>query len=249
MTTRAFIIHLARATARAPQVARILAACPLDAEVLGAVDGHALSSAEQAAAQRRHLHRPRYPFALGAGEIGCFLSHRKAWKAIVDGGFAAGLIIEDDVELEPGIFTRALRLALAHVAHHGVIQFQVRSIGNPGPVIARSTGALLARPPVVPLRTSCGLYSRAAAQRLLELTATFDRPIDSMMQMRWVTGLLPLIAVPSGVSEISGALGGTTIQKKHMPLQARLRRELLRPLYRGRIRWYSHHSRKALGDE
>jgi hypothetical protein len=30
------------------------------------------------------LHRPRYPFALRAAEIGCFLSHRRAWREILD---------------------------------------------------------------------------------------------------------------------------------------------------------------------
>ena len=94
----AFIIHLARAKARRPQVERILSACPVPAHVIDAVDGRALSTEElQAAYTRRSLHAPRYPFALSVGEIGCFLSHRKAWQAILDAGLDAGLVIEDSV--------------------------------------------------------------------------------------------------------------------------------------------------------
>ena len=77
----AFIIHLARAEARKPQVERLAATLPLPINVINAVDGLALGDREIEAAYRRHLYRPRYPFALRKAEIGCFLSHRKAWQA------------------------------------------------------------------------------------------------------------------------------------------------------------------------
>lgn len=245
MSARAFIIHLARSTGREAQVSRIQAACPLAAEVLDAVDGRALSEAERAAVYTRALHKPRYPFDFGPGEIGCFLSHRRAWKEIVDRGLNAGLIIEDDVEIEREVFAKALDLALAHIDRHGVIQFQVRCIRAPGPTIAGSGGVTLSRPEIVPLRTSCILYSVRAAERLLGLTQTFDRPIDGTMQLTWVTGLFPLTVVPSGVIERSGKIGGTTIQQSAMAWTKRLKRELLRPIYRGQIRLYSRRQVKT----
>ncbi|MCY0093295.1 hypothetical protein [Hoeflea ulvae] len=42
----AFIIHLARADARRPQVDRLLAACPVPAGIVDAVDGRDMSGAE-----------------------------------------------------------------------------------------------------------------------------------------------------------------------------------------------------------
>lgn len=232
----AFIIHLARATARRPQVDRILAACPVPASIIGAVDGRALSSRDiDAVHSREPLHAPHYPFAMTVGEIGCFLSHRKAWQAIVDNGLDAGLVIEDDVEMDGAVFARALHFARAHIAAHGIIQFQVRDIANPGPVVAADSDVRLTRPVQVPLRASCTLYSRQALQMLLEQTARFDRPVDTYAQMHWLTGLRPCLAIPSGVRDKSGDIGGTTIQSRNVPFIEKLRREILRPFYRFRI--------------
>ena len=38
---------------------------------------------------------------LTRGQIGCFLSHRKAWQRVVDAGFPTALIAEDDCRLTP----------------------------------------------------------------------------------------------------------------------------------------------------
>jgi glycosyl transferase family 25 len=232
----AFIIHLARAEARRAQVDRIVAACPVPTHIIDAVDGRGLSRSEKDAVySRKSRHAPPYPFDMTAGEIGCFLSHRKAWKAILDRGLEAGLVIEDDVEIDAAAFERALVLARGHIAAHGIVQFQVRSIAEPGQQIASANGVVLNRPVIVPLRASCTLYSPAALERLLAQTARFDRPIDGHVQLHWVTGLRPLIAVPSGVCDKGGEIGGTTIQARNVPLLRRLRRELQRPLYRARI--------------
>jgi len=233
---KAFIIHLARAEARRPQVDHLLATCPVPATIIDAVDGRALSAAQlEAVHSRKSLYAPHYPFEMTVGEVGCFLSHRKAWQAIVDSGLEAGLVLEDDVEMDSSTFERALDLARAHIATHGIVQFQVREIANPGAVVATADEVRLTRPVIVPLRASCTLYSRQAAQQLLEQTKRFDRPIDGYVQMHWLTGLRPCLAIPSGVSDKGGDIGGTTIQARNVPLLKRLRRELFRPIYRARI--------------
>ena len=53
------------------------------------------------------LYDPAYPFILNNGEIGCFLSFRKAWQNIVDQNLSAGLIFEDDVSLNLQIFKKS----------------------------------------------------------------------------------------------------------------------------------------------
>ncbi len=236
----AFIIHLMRASARKPQVDRILAACPLQAHVIEAVDGRALSVEEvDAVYSSDSFHAPRYPFKLGLGEVGCFLSHRKAWQAILDKGLEAGLVIEDDVEMDRVVFTEALELARANIADCGVIQFQVRQIKDPGPVIAMHNDVQLTRPAVVPLRASCTLYSRSAVKQLLGQTERFDRPIDTYVQMHWVTGIRPGLAIPSGVHDKGQEIGGTTIQARNKPMSERFAREVLRPFYRAKVLAYS----------
>ena len=78
------------------------------------------------------LHAPPNPFALNADEIGCFLSHRAVWQTIAASDLDAGLVFEDDVEIDPVMFEPSLDLALAQIHAHGVIQFQVRDIADPG---------------------------------------------------------------------------------------------------------------------
>lgn len=238
MKVEGFVIHLGRAEKRGPQVERIVAASPVPMHVLPAVDGLQLTEEERG----RHvpeLHRPRYPFELNPPEIGCFLSHRKAWAAILDRGLDAGLVVEDDVEIDGRTLNAGLVLACREVGRLGIVQFQVRDIARPGPVVARDGATTVHRPAVTPLRASCALYSSAAAARLLDLTDRFDRPVDTFIQMHWVTGVQPGIVVPSGVQEISAQVGGTTIQspsgKRRGSLGDRLRREALRFVYRRRV--------------
>ena len=76
-------------TARLDHMDALMARLP-GAEVLPAVDGRVMSEAERGAICRPVLHRPAYPFPPKPGEIGCFLSHRRAWERIVASGDAAG---------------------------------------------------------------------------------------------------------------------------------------------------------------
>ena len=76
-----------------------------------------------------------------------------------------------------------------------------------------------------------------AARRLLERTERFDRPVDAYLQLRWKHGVRVLTLWPNGVREISSILGGSMIQEKSTG--DRIRREILRPLYRAKLGTYA----------
>ena len=236
----AFVIHLARATQRRAQVERIVAACPLKTRVLDAVDGRAMSEDERAAVYRADLHEPRYPFRIGPGEIGCFLSHRNAWQTMLDEGLDAALIVEDDVEIELPVFAKALELALSSMTPRSYVQFQVRKVPGGGAVVASGNGIEIRRPVVAPRRTSAQLVGCAAARQLLAVSGHFDRPVDGLLQMPWVTGVHIDCAVPSGVSDRTNTSGGSTIQAK-TGIHARIVREIRRWSYRRAIALRSRH--------
>lgn len=224
------IIHLARAKARRAQVDALLAGTPYPARVIEAVDGREMSVAQtEAVVSNQPLFAPKYPFALGAGEVGCFLSHRAAWQAIVDGGLDAGLILEDDLALVDG-FDDAVACVAQDVAYLGYVQFQVREIAG-SKVVVQGDNVRILQPVVTPLRTSAQMVSRNAAQKLLELTAQFDRPVDTFLQSHWHTDLHLCCVVPSGVEDRTAQTGGSTISSRK-PLSEKIMREWKRAWYR-----------------
>jgi GR25 family glycosyltransferase involved in LPS biosynthesis len=240
-TIKAFIIHLKRAENRRAQVSRLVAELPVEAEILDAVDSHTLPQPEIDRVYRRQLHRPRYPFALSINEIACFLSHRKAWQAIVDQNLDAGLVIEDDVALNAA-FDAAFAAACSHLKSGDFIRFPFRADRETGEVVFAGNDVRIIEPVPVGLGMVAQLVSREAAQGLLAATETFDRPVDTTAQMNWVTGLRPFSVIPGGVEEISARLGGSTIKQKKS-LADKLKREILRPLYRGQVVKYSNETR------
>jgi GR25 family glycosyltransferase involved in LPS biosynthesis len=232
----AFIIHLARATRRRPQVDLLISQLPLPTSVLDAVDGSTLGTEEIEAVYRRDLHRPHYPFALRKGEIGCFLSHRKAWQAIVDRGLDAGLIVEDDVEPDARLFGPTLALAMETIGPGDYIRFPYRSYTDKGAEVAKAGDVKLVEPGHVGLGMQMQLVGRQAAAELLKATQIFDRPVDTTIQMRWLTGARILAARPAPIRQIGHLLGGTVVQKKSKPLGEVLSREVKRAWYRLALR-------------
>lgn len=228
------IIHLTRAAARRPGVDRLLRELPLPMQVLEAVDGRTAAPEDLAAYDRALALAPRFPFPLLSAEVACFLSHRAAWARIVSAGWEAGLVLEDDAAVDAQALTRALALAAAHPGD-GIVQLQTRDPG-PARVVAQEEEMRVLAPVLAPLRATCSLYTRAACLRLLEITESFDRPVDVLLQMQWVTGIAPRVVWPSGVSEASANVGGTTIQKKNRGILDRVNREIRRPLFRAAMR-------------
>jgi len=230
---KAFIIHLERATDRQPQVEELIRKLPVETDVVNAIDGRTLDAQTISSVYRRSAHKPCYPFQLSTNEIACFLSHRKAWQAIVDQEIDAGLVLEDDVELTPE-FAAAYSAACQVLKVDSFIRFPFRERESGRVVLTTETSRII-EPVPVGLGMVAQLIGRGAAQRLLSATEIFDRPVDTTAQMNWVTGLKPLSVLPGGVKEISVRLGGSTIQKSRS-LPDKLKREILRPLYRWKIK-------------
>ncbi|HRP78559.1 MAG TPA: glycosyltransferase family 25 protein [Aquamicrobium sp.] len=227
MRIEGFVIHLARAERRRPQVEALRGALPMPVHVIE----------EIASVYRPRLYRPRYPFALGAGEIGCFLSHRKAWREIVARDLDAGLIVEDDVAVDAERLRRLLDLVGQVAGPADFVRFPQKERGEAGPVVGRGeSGSLLIEPVTPAFGTVMQIVGRDAAARLLDLTETFDRPVDVLLQMRWLHRIRILSARPLVTAEISRELGGTLVQARRHSLSATMKREIQRPLYRGTVR-------------
>ncbi len=232
---KAFVIHLERAAQRRPTAEALLQALPLESEVLPAVDGRLLSQAEAAAAYAPARFAPRYPFALGLPEIGTFLSHRAIWRRIVDEDLDHAFVFEDDAAVDPAAFAKIMAFLAAKRARWAYVLMPAAGLEPMGETIAERDGFALIRPLSPPLRAIAQAVSREAAERLLAVTAPFDRPVDTFLQMNWITGVTLLAVTPTPVRDVSLKTGGTTVQRKRLGVLERLRHETLRPLYRAQV--------------
>jgi glycosyl transferase, family 25 len=231
---KAFILHLERASSRAATVQLLKASLPIESEVVAAIDGARLTPQEVDQAYARRRFRPTYPFPLTRTEVGVFLSHRLAWRRIVDDALDFAFIFEDDAEIDPTAFATLVEFATLERPTWDYVLLPAHPIRNGTPVASRG-GLTLMRPDTPPLRAIAQIVSLAAARRLLVRTLPFDRPIDTLMQMTWVTGQPLLVASPSPVRDVSRETGGSTVQRKSMSLVERLRHEAMRPIYRAQV--------------
>ncbi|WP_306152666.1 glycosyltransferase family 25 protein [Roseovarius sp. MMSF_3281] len=243
MKTRAYVLHLERATARRANAQALLDTCGLEGEIWPAVDGAQCPADEIENAVGTGLFDPPYPFPLKTGEVGCFLSHRAIWADMQQRQADAALIIEDDAGLDPKSFAKAFDLAQRHIGSLGYIQFQTRPQKGPVTAIDHAGDMALIVPQLGGLRTTAQLVSRETAAHLLARSSPFDRPVDTFVQSHWHTGLRPAMIFPSGIAEIAGQLDGSTIQSSQKSLRERLSREWHRGRFRRRVAHSSERSR------
>ncbi|MFL9964196.1 glycosyltransferase family 25 protein [Paraburkholderia sediminicola] len=80
-----------------------------------AVDGRELTEAQIDDIYDEAAARDRYGRPLTRGELGCFMSHRSAWRKIAESGRSA-VVIEDDALLEAVFYERVLTASEALLA-------------------------------------------------------------------------------------------------------------------------------------
>ncbi len=228
-----FIIHLARASARRAQVDHLREVLPFEADVIDAIDGR-VQTAEMGERYQRSIHRPGYPFELRPAEVATFLSHRACWKKIVEHNLSAAIILEDDVTLSQPQFGAALDTCLEHIQDGDLVRFPTKTRERARVTLSDRPRNALYEPKAIGLGMQCQVVTQGAAARLLAKTETFDRPVDTFLQMRWVHGVRVLTVVPSGVGEASADLGGSLIGM-HMSLREKVLREIHRPIYRFKL--------------
>lgn len=218
-----FVINLPRSEHRWRAVSNRLKAIGLPFQRIEGIDGSQLGEAEIAEVFDRKRAQTHYHYDLTRGEIGCYLSHLKAWQAVLDQELDYAIILEDDVVLTdsfrllPQTLTKLedawdlIKIAAPYKKQKAT---QLGDIGSFGYVRYR-------KPPM----GACGhVVSAAGAQKLLAKRPPFYRPVD--VDLQWqdelglnVRGLLPYTVDNSHehASDIF-AIGDRRAQQKR-PLQ------------------------------
>ncbi|XP_062846901.1 procollagen galactosyltransferase 1 [Trichomycterus rosablanca] len=117
-----FMINLERRTDRRERMLRALHEQEIEFKIIPAVDGKAMNVTE---IHDMGIHMlpgysdPYHGRPLTKGELGCFLSHYKIWKEIVDRGLKSSLVIEDDLRFEI-FFKRRLQNLMSEVEKEGL---------------------------------------------------------------------------------------------------------------------------------
>ena len=235
LNSATFIVHLERATSRVPQVKWLLRNLPQPSRVISGIDG-ACMSAQQIEHYARNLLSPKYPFALRQAEIATFLSHRKCWQAIIDDELDAALIVEDDVSVDLDVFLVGLKAAFARLQQGDIIRFPVKPREHAAVPASEDTTPKIIRPNLIGLGMQMQLVSRDAARTLLDKTTSFDRPVDTYLQMQWCHRDCRIYSVwPSGVSEVSDEVGGSLISERKT-MKNVIYREIMRRSYRRKVK-------------
>jgi GR25 family glycosyltransferase involved in LPS biosynthesis len=228
---KSLIIHLPDTQTRKKNVAALMEILP-GAEVVDAVNGYDPAQTADVGQAPGTLHSPTYPFRLTPGEVGCFLSHKRCWEIIAQGEAPYGLIAEDDLVLDDAVFLNALSLAERYADEDSFFRFPAKARERPAVTVARQRDAALFLPRVIGLQAIFQLVGRNAARRMLDLTTVIDRPVDTLLQMHWITKQPVHSIYPNGTSELSD---GSTIQSKLHPREV-LMREIRRATYRAKVR-------------
>ena len=228
---RSYIIHMRGDQRRQANARHLLTTLP-GARIVDAVVGKDVMA--QTAIAPGTQHAPHYPFPLSSGEVGCFLSHRQCWLRIVEQGEDYGLIAEDDLCIDPALWSEVLDLIHSHASADTYIRIPAKNRERPVDDVARREQARLFLPRVIGLQTVLQVVGRTAAKRLLAASETLDRPVDTFVQMHWATGQPVHTIHPNGIRELTAELGGSTIQKKTRAGNV-LTREIKRAWYRAQV--------------
>lgn len=230
---RSFIIHMPTSTARRANAERLCIDLP-SGELFEAVNGRDPAQISKVKWHNGGLHAPRYPFPLRPAEIGVFQSHRRIWQKMVDEEIDLALITEDDLQIDPVLFPKALEMLKRHATPDHYIRLPVKQRETPAKVLEEQHGLQLILPRVIGLQCICQVVGRRAAARLLQATQEIDRPVDTFLQMHWITQQPVHALLGTGNREVAAEIGGSTIQQK-TPKKGKLAREFKRAFYRAQI--------------
>lgn len=235
---RSYILHLPRVESRRANVQKLQSILPQPAFIFDCVDGRSLSAKTINQVYFRHLLKPYYPFKLNESEIAVFMTYRKIWQTMVQNSVEVALIIEDDTSLDLKAFNIAFDLAMRHISIAGFVRLDVRQPIPPFSILDSMGSCNLLEEQVPSLRMACQVLTMPAAKKFLASSEKFDRPVDSHLQLLHYTQQ-PIVSLwPTGVTEISSQLGGSTIHRKSRnssPMHI-LSRAVKRSLYRRHIR-------------
>lgn len=243
-TWPSFVINLADNTARMENARAQLEAQNLPFERIEAVNGWALPAAEIACVYDAKANAARARHDLVPAEIGCYLSHIKAWRAIAEGEAPGGFIFEDDFDAD-----ETLSSVLSALSRDGGSDWDMVKLFTFQPdaklVSERPLSPNLRL--VVPFRVPTCLIgyglTKSAAQALVAQAVPFFRPVDEDQKYFWETGLRVALTLPAPIKvgdqqTVTGTIGKARRDAAQGGLKRLLRGLRTQVAYQVALRWH-----------
>jgi glycosyl transferase family 25 len=161
----------------------------------------ALTCAQQDKLYSVDLNRRQFYKPLVNGERGCYASHLRAWRWLLDSAYSALVVMEDDVSLEP-VFGAVIESIEKLPPDWDMIKLIGRLDRREKVRKSRALldGICLVDYIRVPSLTAAYVVSRAGAEKLLASRSPFGRPIDVDLRYWWENDLRIRGLVPAAVS-------------------------------------------------
>ena len=178
MKLKTYIINLEKSVVRRQYMQELLQGYEfLDIEFLKAIDGRLLTQEERESRFNYARCKALYGRTLNAGEVGCALSHRAAYKAIAEGGAPYALVFEDDISIQrdlSGLDLEAIDSLL--------------NVDKPRVLMLSGDYSFYKKKPIVRLYSAVGAYAyilnKAAARRILAIEPPCSVADDWMFYKR-----------------------------------------------------------------
>lgn len=221
------VISLKHSTERQAKVSSEMAKTQLEWGFLDAVDGSKLdlSTVPYDGAKVRRL----LGFELTSKEIGCYLSHMRAWQACVDKNHPT-LIFEDDFVVQPHL-EAVLATLLDDYRDWQIVRLQ--ALCDSGDSRVKDFGGFqLVQNESDPLGATAYLVNPASARVLLEQSAEIFEPLDHYIEHHEKHHLTMLAVKPYPVTVVDPTRATSTITDRPDRRSVKGMRKLVRSLYR-----------------
>jgi glycosyl transferase family 25 len=199
LDVQTLVISLVRSPDRRERACAELSSTGLAWAFLDAVDGSQLQSPP--AEYRPRKVKRLLGFEMTPNEIGCFLSHKKAWQACVDTNKPT-LIFEDDFVLLPD-FEKCLRLLLTRFQDWQLVRLQGLA-DTAHETVKNIEGISIVKNQEDPLGATAYVIKPHAAKILIQHSKEIYEPLDHFLEHRSKHGIEMLAIKPYPV-EISKA--------------------------------------------
>jgi len=196
-----YIINLEDNVTRLRNSSRQMDAQGIDWTRVDGVNGWAMTEEEVAAVYAADENARRAKHPLVRPEIGCYLSHVRAWQMIAaDTAHPGGFIFEDDFAAAPEL-RRALELLSRPDPDWDVVKlFSFDRSPRMVTDAELGDGLRIGTPYRIPTCLIGYGITREAAARLSETAIPFFRPVDEDMKFFWEKGLRIALVTPPPVT-------------------------------------------------